>query len=437
MIYRRSFLRGLVAMGILPLTKISGSVAASTVASDAVEDAVWPKDSDPHYWRWIREQFLIPPGEAYFNTGTLGACPRQVLDAVINSMRDIEKTMMTHYDYRPEHIEYIAGYRPEIELRKKAGALINASDREIALVQNATMGINFIANGLDLKPGDEVLLTDQEHPGGHGPWDLRAKRQGIVVRKLPIPIPTPDPDTVVKIFADAISPRTQVIAVPHITSKYGIVLPVRQICELGRQRGIFTFVDGAQAVGQLRVNVKEIGCDAYATSPHKWLLAPPGNGLLYIREERAKDVWPTLASAQWDNYSPVDGVFRLMQFGTANLSLLVGLDAALDFHQRIGSERIEKQIIGLADRLRSGLQKINGVKIFSPTHPALAGAMVTYGLSGVTGHQLQDELWNRKKIRARAQADEGVRQSVHIYNSPEEIDATLEVVRSLAKNRTG
>jgi len=240
---------------------------------------------------------------------------------------------------------------------------------------------------------------------------------------------------VVKIFADAISPRTKVIAVPHITGKYGIVLPVQKICELGRQRGLFTFVDGAQAVGQLRVDVKAMGCDAYATSPHKWLFAPPGNGLLYIREERAKDVWATLASAQWDNYS--DGVFRLMQFGTANLSLLVGLDAALDFHQRIGSERIEKRIIGLADRLRSGLRKINGVNIFSPSHPALAGAMVTYGVNGVTGHQLQDGLWNQKKIRVRAQGDEGVRQSVHIYNSPEEVDATLEVVRSLAKNQAG
>lgn len=431
MIYRRSFLRGLVALGILPLAKVSGSAAASGAIPDPPADAVWPKDGDPDYWRWIRKQFLIPPGEAYFNTGTLGACPRQVLDAVINSMRDVEQTMITHYDYRPEHAEYIAGYRPQIELRKKAGAIINASDREVALVQNATMGINFIANGLDLKPGDEVLITDQEHPGGHGPWDLRAKRQGIVVRKLPIPIPTTDPETVVKIFADAIGPRTQVIAVPHITSKYGIVMPVQNICELGRRRGVFTFVDGAQAVGQLRVDVKVIGCDAYTTSPHKWLLAPPGNGLLYIREERARDVWATLASAQWDDYSPADGVFRLMQFGTANLSLLAGLDAALDFHQRIGSERIEKQIIGLANELRRGLQKTNGVRIFSPSHPALAGAIVTYGLSGVTGHQLQDELWNKKKIRVRAQGDEGVRQSVHIYNSPEEIGATLEVVKAL------
>jgi selenocysteine lyase/cysteine desulfurase len=429
MIYRRSFLRGLFALGLLPLAKTS-AIAASEMDTPPTPSS----DNDPHYWKWVRRQFLFPPGEAYFNTGTLGASPRQVVDAVTASIRDVEATMITHYDYKPEHVEYIAGYRPQIELRKKAGSIINANEREIALVQNATMGINLIAHGLDLKPGDEVLITDQEHVGAHGPWELREKRQGILVRKLTIPIPTPDPETVVKIFADAINPRTRVIAVPHVTSKYGIVLPVRQLCELARQHGIFTLVDGAQSVGQLRVDVKEIGCDAYAGSPHKWLLAPPGNGVLYVREESAHGIWPTLASAQWDNYNAADGIFRLMQFGTANLSLLVGLDAALDFHLAIGPERLQKRIIGLADRLRAGLLAVKGVTVFSPTHPALAGAIVTYGVKGSTGPKIQDELWNRKKIRVRAQGQDGVRQSVHLYNSPEEIDATLEIIKSLAAN---
>jgi selenocysteine lyase/cysteine desulfurase len=265
-----------------------------------------------------------------------------------------------------------------------------------------------------------------------GAWDLRAKRQGIVVKKLVIPIPTPDPQTVVKIFADAIGPRTKVMAVPHVTSHYGIVMPVRNLCDLGRARGVFTLVDGAQAVGTWRVDVKKIGCDAYASSPHKWLLAPPGNGLLYVRQERQADIWATLASANWNNYEPASGVFRLMQFGTANAALLAGLDAALDFYRRVGPEKIERRTIGMADSLRQGLQKIKGVEISSPVHPALAGAIVTYGVTGLKAMELQDELWNRKKYRVRAQSGSAVRQSVHYYNSPEEIEGTLEVVRLLA-----
>ncbi|HUD48054.1 MAG TPA: aminotransferase class V-fold PLP-dependent enzyme [Candidatus Baltobacteraceae bacterium] len=426
LIPRRSFVRGVTALGLWPLVQARGS---ETNEIPCVPQK-WPSEDDPGYWSWIRQQFSIPPDEAYFNTGTLGACPRPVMDVVVESMRATEATI-AQYDYRSEHTEYIVGYRAQEELRKKAGAVLNASGGETALAQNATMGINFIANGLDLKPGDEVLMTDQEHPGSQGPWDLRAKRQGIVVKKLAIPIPTPDPETVVKIFSDAVGPRTKVIAVPHVASHYGITMPVREICGLGAGLGIFTLVDGAQAVGQLRVDVKKIGCDAYATSPHKWLLAPPGNGLLYVREGREKDIWATLASAHWDDYEAGTGLYRLMQYGTGNKALEDGLDAALDFYQRVGPERIERRTIGLADRLRSGLQKIKGVTICSPLHPELAGAIVTYGVAGVTGWDLQDELWNRKKYRVRA-GGPNVRQSVHYYNSPEEIDGTLEVVRLLA-----
>ncbi|HTA30005.1 MAG TPA: aminotransferase class V-fold PLP-dependent enzyme [Candidatus Cybelea sp.] len=422
---RRSFVRGMTALGLWPLTR------APVLASEPAEPPAGLGEDDPGYWRWVRQQFCIPLDEAYFNTGTLGACPRQVLEAVLESMREMEKTI-AHYDYRPEHPEYIAGYRAQEDLRKKAGGILNASAGEIALVQNATMAINFIANGLELKPGDEVLITDQEHPGSMGPWDLRAKRQGIVVKKLVIPIPTPDPQTVVHIFADAIGPRTKAIAVPHVTSHYGIVLPVREICDLGRARSIFTLVDGAQAVGQMRVDVKKIGCDAYACSPHKWLLAPPGNGLLYVRQDRENEIWATLASAHWDDYQPETGMFRLMQFGTANEALLDGLNAALDFYNRIGPEKIERRTLSLAGSLRQGLQQIKGVTILSPVHPALAGAIVTYGVDGLTGLQLQDELWSRKKYRVRAQAGPMVRQSVHFYNSPEEIAGTLAVVKLLA-----
>ncbi len=430
LIPRRSFVRGLTAVGLLPLAQSPGRASETNQAPAAYPGQNWPEETDPDYWSRIRQQFTIPPDEAYFNTGTLGACPRPVLDAVIDSMRDTEKTI-AQYDYRAEHTEYIVGYRAQEDLRKKAGGILNASEGEIALVQNATMAVNFIANGLELKPGDEVLITDQEHPGAQGPWELRAKRHGILVKKLPIPIPTPDPQTVIKIFTDAIGPRTRVIAVPHITSHFGIIMPVREICALAAERNIFTLVDGAQAVGQLRVDVKKIGCDAYTTSPHKWLLAPPGTGVLYVHESREKDIWATLASEHWDDYKPETGLFRLMQFGTGNKALQDGLDAALDFYQRVGPEKIEQRTIALADSLRNGLQKIKGVTISSPLHPALAGAIVNYGVAGVTGWELVDTLWSRKKYRVRA-GGPTVRQSVHYYNSSEEIEGTLEVVRMLA-----
>lgn len=425
---RRHFFRAMVAPAVWPL---AATVRAKTDdPKKAPAEDHWPTPDDPHYWRWIRQQFLIPSDEAFFNTATLGACPRQVLDAVTEDMRSVEQTL-AHWDYRPENPDWFSGYRPFLELREKLAQLIHAKGDEIALTQNATMGMNFLAHGLTLQPGDEVLSTDQEHPGGRCGWELRAQRHGIIYRQLEIPVPTPDPETVIRIFAEAITPRTRVITLPHISSMLGIVMPVSQICKLARRRGIFTIVDGAQAIGQLHVNVKEIGCDAYYSSPHKWLLAPPGNGFLYIRQDKLNDVWTTLCSGEWNNYR--DGAYRLMQYGTGNRSLLKGLEAAIDFHLRIGPDRVQRRIISLANRLREGLRSIKGVTILSPVHPELAGAMVTYRVDGLTGPQLMDELWKRK-IRVRSMGvDNGVRQSVHIYNSPEEIDATLQIVRGLVK----
>src|SRR6266542_748780 len=381
---RRDFFRSTAGLCLWPL------VEGATSGCSTLRKERWPPPSDPSYWRWIREQFSIPTGESYFNVGTLGPRPRRITEAVVDHLRETEKTI-AHYDYRPEHAEYIAGYRKQEALRDKIGALMNVSGREIALLQNATMGSSFIANGLDLQAGDEVLLTDQEHQGNRGGWELREKRYGIRVRKLPIGSPPADPESVVRVFAEAIGPRTKVIDVPHVTSKLGIVLPVDRICELARTHGIFCVVDGAQAVGQLRVNVKAIGCDAYVASPHKWLLAPVGTGVLYVAENRLKNVWATLASGHWNNYEAADGAFRLMQFGTANLSLLVGLDAALEFHNTIGPGRVEQRIMELANRLRAGLAKNGGARIYSPTHPAMACGIVTWGVQGVSGPAVMDE----------------------------------------------
>ena len=423
---RREFLRTLTALGILPLTR--------DIQSPSPAAMKWLSPADPGFWRWLRTQFDVPSGEAYFNTGTMGAVPRPVMETVTTHLRDIEKTI-AHYDYRPEHPEYFSGYRKQEELRAKVASLFNASPAEIALTQNSTMGTNFIGQGLDLQAGDEVLLTDQEHVGNRSVWELREKRHGIMVRKLAIGTPPADPDSIVKAFADAITPRTRVIDIPHITSRLGIVLPVARIAELARPRNIFYLVDGAQVIGQRPIDVKAIGCDAYTTSPHKWLLAPPGNGVLYVRAEKQQSVWATLASASWNDYDPKDGVFRLMQYGTGNSSLLVGLEAAIDFHQHIGAERIEQRVMELSDRLRNGLRTIDRVRIDSPMHPALTSGIVTWGIHGLTGEAVMDELWKRRKLRVRAVSGEAVRQSCHYYNSPEEIDATLEIARALSALR--
>jgi selenocysteine lyase/cysteine desulfurase len=415
---------------------LAGGAAASTttpLAGQTREPPPLPPPSDDEsFWLELRKEFLIPQDEVYCNSATLGAMPRRVLEVVVRNMTEIEATL-AHWDYRPQNPDWFAGYRPFDEVRGPLAALVGCSTEELALTQNATFGMNFIAHGIDLRPGDEVLQTDQEHPGGKCGWELRAKRHGAVWKSVAIPMPPNDPEQIIRRFREAITPKTRVLAIPHQTSMLGLVLPVKDLIALGRAQGhpnIFIVIDGAQSVGHLGVNIGELGCDAYFFSPHKWLLAPPGCGALYIRKSRQNEIWTTLASSEWANDEA--GAYRFMQYGTGNRALLDGLKAAVEFRTWLGQERVARRIHTLGTRLREGLRKIPGVRILSSVHPELAAGITTYAIEGMKGPAIMDAFWKRK-YRVRSMGDEnGVRHSLHIYNVMKDVETALEIVRDLA-----
>src|SRR5437762_7106730 len=252
MVNRRGFLSTMLTPALARAASKPTQLPA--VLSSALLPA-WPDDNDPDFWAKIRDQFYFPPGEAFFNTGTIGAVSRPVLERVIEDMRTLEATV-TRWDYTANTPNWISGYSPELPLREKLGKLVNAAGADIALTQNATMGMNFVAQGLDLKRGDEVILTDREHPGGISGWQERAKRDGIVVKQVPIPIPASDPDRLVELFAEAITPRTRVLAVPHIISSSAVVMPVKRLTRLATEHNCMAVFVCAQAVGQVKIDLQ-------------------------------------------------------------------------------------------------------------------------------------------------------------------------------------
>jgi selenocysteine lyase/cysteine desulfurase len=386
-----------------------------------------PAAGDPLYWDKIREQFLLAHDKVFFNCGTIGAMPKVVFDRTVDHLRKMAVDV-ADWDYRGEN--WIAGYGPEPEIRAKAARLLNAEVREIALTENVTCANSEVASGLDVEAGSEILISDQEHPGGQSPWYSAAKRRGAVVRQVALPRPASDPEQILDLVRKAVTPRTRVLFLSHVITGSGAILPVREICGFAAQHGIFTVIDGAQAFGHIPVDVKAIGCDAYVGCFHKWLLAPAGTGFLYVRRERMKEIWTTLASSAWDDHE--DNGYRLMQRGTGSMSLLAGLDAALDFHMALGPERVHARIKQLGDRLRDGLRGDPRVRIYSPADPAMCAGITVYAVEGLGGPQLQDEMWKRGRLRPRANGD-GVRHSTHVFNSPAEIDRALEIVRALAR----
>jgi len=274
------------------------------------------------YWAELRRQFLIPADEIYLNNGTVGSSPAPVLRAIFDGYNQTEK--MDQQD--PEDYP-IWGYAAWNEFRDPLAAFVGCKRDEIALLRNATEANSYIANGIDMKSGDEVLMTDQEHPGGEQPWNLRAKRYGVVVKKITLPKPVQDSAQVLKLFNDAITPRTRVIFFSHITTVTGVVLPAKEICALARSKGILSAVDGAHVTGMMRLRVHDLGCDLYSSSPHKWLQAPKGSGFLYVRDEMIDRLWNTIATEGWEE--PKLRAERFQRIGSSNVPSLWGLRASI------------------------------------------------------------------------------------------------------------
>ncbi|MFN3841604.1 MAG: aminotransferase class V-fold PLP-dependent enzyme [Cyclobacteriaceae bacterium] len=391
--------------------------------------AVLPSPDAPDYWKKVRDQFMLAKDKVFFNTGTVGAMPKAVVQKVAEHVEKLA-TDVADWDYKVD-IGWISGYYPMPAIRQKIAQLINADAASIALTDNVTNSMSYIAMGLELKRGDEVLTSNQEHGGGRSAWIVREKREGIKYRELNIPKPIRNNDEVISIIRNGFAPETKVLMLSHMITGSGAILPVKEICAEARRRGILTVLDGAQTIGQIRVDVADIGCDAYVGCFHKWMGAPPGTGFMWVRPELLKTLWTTVSSYQWNNHE--DEGFRFTQRGTGNYSVMLGMDAAIDFHNEIGPQRVYERIKFLGQYLREGLRQMPRVKVFSPADEAMCAGITVYNVAGFTGARLQDEFWNRARMRPRSQGDEfGVRHCTHIYNNEQELDKALEIVRTLA-----
>ena len=318
----------------------------------------------------------------------------------------------------------IWGYASWNQYRDPLAEFVGATRDEIALVRNATEANNYIANGLEMKAGDEVLMSDQEHPGGEQPWNLRAKRYGIVVKKFEIPKPPKNAAEILNRISDSITPRTRIIFVSHITTVTGVVLPVKEIAALARSKGLISAFDGAHVTGMMRLNLNDIGCDLYTSSPHKWLQAPKGTGFLYLRDDAIMDkLWNTIATHGWDE--PKLKAERFQHIGSSNVPILAGLRAAIEFVTWIGMERIEKRHRQLADVIHTEMTK-RGAESWTSPDPALRCAIATVNVAPAKMPDLEYWMWKQHKIRIRGGAPHKVRLSTPYYLQKADIQHFLE-----------
>jgi isopenicillin-N epimerase len=369
------------------------------------------------YWRRIRDdQFLLPGWRAFLNNGSLGIAPRPVLDAVTSYLERSAALDLVEY---PRW-----GYEPLDEYRTEMAEYLGCAKDELAFMHNATEAMGTIAAGLDLKAGDEVLTTDQEHPSGRSGWLVRQARHGITVREVKIPLPPRDPGQLADLLVSSIGPQTRVLIFSGITTATGLIFPMREICEAARAKGVITVVDGAHVNGQIPVRLSDIGCDLYVGSPHKWMFAPAGCGLLYLRGDMVERLWPTVVTAGWDDKKLKAA--RYMQVGTNNRAIFEGMMAGLRFAKAIGPERIYARTHELARMVRAKAADHPYIELLTPDDDRMYGALVT--LSFKNGNP--EALWKLTQKR-RIWTIEGarVRISTHIHTRPEDIDLFFGLMR--------
>ncbi len=424
MIDRRSFLSSALFAGYAVRTGLFAQL--QSVPSALPDRSLFDANEDA-YWRELRKQFLIPADEIYLNNGTVGSSPAPVLRAVFEGYEASEKLNEADPEDYP-----IWGYDAWNQFRDPLAAFVRCNRDEIALLRNATEANSYIANGIDLKAGEEVLMTDQEHPGGEQPWNLRAKRYGIVVRKVTLPKPVENAAQVLNLVNDAITPRTRVLFFSHITTVTGIVLPAKELCSLARSKGIISAVDGAHVPGMLRLNVHEIGCDMYSSSPHKWLQAPKGSGFLFVRDEMIDRLWNTIATEGWNE--PKLRAERFQRIGSSNVPTLWGLRASIQLANDIGMDRIERRHRQLGDYILQEMTK-RGAQSWTSPDATLRCAIITVNVPPIQRMELEKWMWKEKKIRIRGGEPSKLRLSTPYYLQKDEIDRFLAGFDEYKKTR--
>ncbi len=429
---RRRFLQrlalgsaGLAASPLLP-TWISASEKVKEGGPG--HDTAWSTEAlgraGEDYWEAIRERFLIRPGLIPMNAANLCPAPREVVEATEAAGRDVDgdvsfQNRATYDELREGLREGIAGY-------------LGVGEGEIALVRNTSEANNTIVWGVPLEPGDEVVVFDQNHATNNVAWDVRAARDGIVVRRAAVPETVDGPEELLAPFLAAFSPRTRVVTFSDVSNVTGVRLPVRELCQAARNRGIHAHVDGAQTFGAEPLELAELGCDSYATSSHKWFMGPKEGGVLYVREDRIQEIWPLSVGVGWGSGAETTarGARKFETLGQRNDATFAGMLTALRMHQEVGPERIGNRIQELAAMVKDGMVGM-GAHLITPRSPALSGGVVVGRFDGVDTGEIHQRLYSEHGVAGAPTG--GLRFCPHIYNTRADVETVLDAVAQLLR----
>jgi selenocysteine lyase/cysteine desulfurase len=410
-----------------------GMAGAAALLTRAGEGGPWPQavapapaDASESFWLSVRRQFLMPADLAVMNAANLCPSPAVVVDALVAATRDMDRDPSF-----PNRVKMGEGKEAT---RRLLAEFLRVTPEEIILARNTSEASNLVSSGLDLKPGDEVLLFSDNHPSNLEAWKIKARRFGYTVKVVDQVNPHPGDEYYVDAFTRQMTDRTKVLGFTHLTSTVGDLLPAKELCRRARERGVLTLVDGAQSLGLMDVDLSDMQPDFYSGSGHKWPCGPKEVGVLYVNKSVQSRLWPSIVSA----YPGATGLSKTFEsFGQRDEPAIMAFGEALRFQTRLGRTAIEARARDLGQALLAGLRRIDGVKLWTHPDPARSLAVVSFQPGSLDVAKLSAALYEKDRIAGapRAGADRGgLRFSPHFYNLHSEVERALEAVQRYVKS---
>src|ERR1051326_1160747 len=421
---RRNFFQ--LAAGSAMVAFESNAIERAHAASRSVKDQTAAEiSSDEDYWAEIRNCFTIDRNVINLNNGHVSPAPLVVQDAM--------RRYLEYSDMGPWHT-LINNLEHQIEaVRRRLARVAGCDPEEMAITRNASESLENAQYGVDLKAGDEVLTTNQDYPRMLTTFRQRERREGIVLKTISFPVPPPSMDDLYQRFERAVTPKTKLILVCHITNRTGQIFPIKRICDMAHSRNIPVIVDGAHAFNHFPYKLSELNCDYYGVSLHKWTCAPVGTGFLYVRKSRIANTWPLMAAEKRQD----EDIRKFEEIGTHPAANHDAISEALIFNENIGIDRKAARLRYLRDRWAHRLAQNPKCKILHSADPAQSCGIGFLAFNGADPQKIQQALWSKYNVLTAFMGHEeysGLRITPHVYSTVRDIDYFADMVEHELKN---
>lgn len=417
---KRSFLKSVGLFGLGTIFN-QGKLADLIGTVEKVSPSVLAENED--FWMQIRKGYLLNPDYINLENGYYCFLPQTLLEAFIRHVREV--------NYQGSYYMRTVQFENKKIMAARLAAIAGCSADELIITRNTTESLDLIISGIDWKPGDEAVMAEQDYPAMLNMFRQISARYGIVNKMVSVPNDPVSDEEITELYESAITPKTRLLMICHMINITGQILPVRKICDMAHNRGVQVMVDGAHSFGHFRFKIPDLDCDYFGSSLHKWMSVPLGSGILYVKKENIRNIWPLIASGE----SNPDSILRLNWTGTHPVHTDLTVNEAIDYYNLLGAERKESRLRYLQHYWTDKVRNMPHIVINTPSDPARTCAIANVGVKGRKPSEIGDILFRKYKIYC-APVDianvHGCRITPNVYTSREELDVLIKALTEMS-----